>query len=231
MNQFFPIQTRKKRNQLFIGLLSLLPFVAGFNHTSLTNAKMNPHFSALAIEPLLNQKQISQKQRGVREGQVILTGEQGQYTGKMIVRASPAIAWAVLTDYDNYEKFLPDVAESNLVENNGNNKIFEQVKIIQAAIFSRRSKIRIAVTETYPKKIAFRMTSGKIKSLQGSWTIQPLSRPNGNMPIQLLITHQVEVDPGNVSWRGIFYGIYEDSLEETLQAISKEINRRAQINQ
>lgn len=208
MNQLF-----KKRGKSLTGLLSTMTLVA----------LMTSSWSAFAVEQLTSQKQV-----GVREGQVILTGTKGQYTGKMIVRANPAIAWAVLTDYDNYEKFLPDVAESKILENDGGTKVFEQVKVIRAAIFSRKSLIRIAVNETYPQKISFRMTSGELKSLQGTWTIQPLSSASGNQPIQLLITHQVNVDPGNKSWRGIFYGIYEDSLEETLQAIKTEINRRSQ---
>jgi hypothetical protein len=72
------------------------------------------------------------------------------------------------------------------------------------------------------------MISGELKSLEGTWTVQPLTSPSGKQPIQLLITHQVNVDPGNKSWRNIFYGIYEDSLEETLQAIKTEIDRRSQ---
>jgi ribosome-associated toxin RatA of RatAB toxin-antitoxin module len=210
MNQFF-----KKRGKLSKSFLSTMTLVA------LTTSS----FSAFAVEQLK-----SQKQAGVREGQVIVTGTKGQYTGKMLVRANTAIAWSVLTDYDNYEKFLPDVEESKLLEEDGNTKVFEQVKVIQAAIFSRKSLIRIAVDESYPQKIAFKMTSGELKSLQGTWTIQPLSSASGNQPIQLLITHQVNVDPGNKSWRGIFYGIYEDSLEETLQAIKTEINRRSMTN-
>lgn len=188
-------------------------------------ALITSSFSAFAVEQLKNQKQA-----GVREGQVIITGTKGQYTGKMIVRANMAIAWAVLTDYGNYDKFLPDVEESQIIESNGNNKVFEQIQVIQAAIFTRKSPIRLAVTESYPQKIAFTMTSGELKSLQGTWTIQPLSSVSGNQPIQLLITHQVSVDPGDKSWRGIFYGIYEDSLEETLKAIKIEINRRSQTN-
>lgn len=207
MNQFF-----KKRGKLTTSFLSIMTLAA------LTTSS----FSAFALE------QLNQKQSSVREGQVTVTGTKGQYTGKMIVRANTAIAWAVLTDYDNYEKFMPDVAESKLLENDGNAKVFEQVKVIQAAIFTRKSLIRIAVNESYPQKIAFKMTSGELKSLQGTWTIQPLQYASDNQPIQLLITHQVSVDPGNKSWRGIFYGIYEDSLEETLQAIKTEINRRSQ---
>ncbi|PSF35719.1 cyclase/dehydrase [Aphanothece hegewaldii CCALA 016] len=208
MNQPF------NRGKLFTGLLSAM---------TLATLMISNDVSA-ALGQLTSQKQV-----GVREGQVVVAGTKGQYTGKMIVRSTKAIAWAVLTDYDNYEKFLPDVEESRVIENNGNNKVFEQIKVIQAAIFTRKSPIRIAVSETYPNKISFKMTSGEIQSLQGSWTIQPLSVASEDQPIQLLITHQVTVDPGNKSWRGIFYGIYEDSLEDTLQAIKTEINRRSSM--
>lgn len=205
-----------KKNKLFIGLWSAIVF------TAITPCSA----PVLAVEQLLSQSQT----RGVREGQVVISGTQGQYTGKMIVRSTPAIVWSVLTDYNNYENFLPDVEKSKIIQNNGNNKVFEQIKVIQAALFSRRSLIRIAVNESYPNQINFKMVSGEIKSLQGSWKIQPLARPSGNQPIQILITHQVSTDPGNVAWRGIFYSIYEDSLEETLQAIKTEIGRRTSAN-
>jgi ribosome-associated toxin RatA of RatAB toxin-antitoxin module len=175
------------------------------------------------------EQQIAQKQVSLREGQVVLSGSRGQYTGKLLVTATPATVWAVLTDYDNFEKFMPDVRESKLLESSGDKKVFEQVRVVQALIFSRKTLIRLEAEEAYPQNIRFKMTSGDLKSLQGSWTLEYPASRGDNQPTQILITHQISVDPGAKSWRDIFYGIYEDSLERSLQAIEQEIARRSGI--
>jgi hypothetical protein len=59
-----------------------------------------------------------------------------------------------------------------------------------------------------------------LKALQGTWKIQPISAQ------QVLIEHQVKVDPGSTPSLSLFYSIYENSLKQTLEAIKKETEHR-----
>ena len=60
----------------------------------------------------------------LQAGEVSVTGESGQYVGQVVATGSVDAAWAVLTDYNNFASFFPDVEESQLLESNGNQKVF-----------------------------------------------------------------------------------------------------------
>lgn len=171
--------------------------------------------SPLAVAERVNPVLLaSQPQRA------ILTGRNGQYVVRIVVNSSADTAWKVLTDYNNFYQFLPNVTSSKLLKVQGNQKVFEQVYRIKALIVDETSRIRLSASETYPKQIAFKLVEGEVKALQGSWTIEPISSK------QVIIQHQVNVDPGSTRTRALFYSIYENTLKMTLEAIKKESERR-----
>ena len=162
----------------------------------------------------------------LREGQVLVTGEDGVYTCRFLVDASVDTAWQVLTDYNNFELFLPGVTDSELLETDGDRKIFEQISRIKTFIFSTKARIRMAVTESYPKKIAFNFLDGDLDNLDGTWILEPVSPYPSAPPNQVLITHQVTVEPNSTPSRSLFYNIYKNRLEKTLVAIQEEVEQR-----
>lgn len=161
----------------------------------------------------------------LREGRVVVTGDRGNYTARVLVTASKATTWEVLTDYNNFQQFLPNVATSQLLESNGNQKVFEQVNVFRVLAIAQRSRVRIAVTETYPQTIAFRLVEGDLGSLEGTWNLEPVSQIPGRQPDKVLISHQVAVDPGS-NPQGLFFSIYKNSLTNTLAALKQEIEQR-----
>lgn len=162
----------------------------------------------------------------LREGRVVITGDRGDYTARVLVTASNATTWEVLTDYNNFQQFLPNVVTSQVLATNGNQKIFEQVNIFRVFIITQRSRVRIAVTETHPKTIAFRLLEGDLGFLEGSWNIEPVSLVPGRRPDRILISHQVSVDPGS-NPQDLFFSIYKESLADTLAALKQEIEKRS----
>lgn len=180
---------------------------------------LTPTVSIAASNPIAQLP--AQEQTALRSGDAYLTGQDGQYTCRILVTAPVATAWKVLTDYNNFKNFLPNVTASQVVESKGNRKVFEQVYTIQALIFSQDSRVRIAATETYPKQIDFQMVDGDLESLKGVWRIDPVSAN------QVMITHQVSVTPKTKKNRALFYGIYEDTLENTLRAVKQQAEKLA----
>lgn len=161
----------------------------------------------------------TKQQPTLKEGQVAVTGSEGQYLGRLLIKAPIETAWEVLTDYDNFERFLPNVSDSQLLESNGNTKVFEQTNVAKVFFVTKKTRVRIETKETYPNKIDFRAIEGDIKSLQGVWRIQPT--PNG-----VLIEHQVAIDPGSEN-RDLFFALYQNGLVDTLEALKQEIKRRS----
>jgi ribosome-associated toxin RatA of RatAB toxin-antitoxin module len=154
-------------------------------------------------------------------------GQDGKYTCRLLVKSSVDNAWKVLTDYDNFAEFLPGVTRSALITSNGDRKVFEQINKIKTLIFSIESKVQIATIESYPQEIAFEAVAGDLEILDGKWTLEAVSPYPSAPPDQVLITHQVVVEPAKVPSDGIFFNIYEERLEETLMAIKQETEKRS----
>ena len=201
----------------FFGLIILTFFISIFFSPS-ANAKL---FDG-PVDKLPVLERVS-----LRQGKVTLLGEKGKYTCRVLADASVDSAWRVLTDYDNFAEFLPGVADSKLVESEGDRKVFEQINKIKTFIFSTEAEVKIEVTESYPQKIVFQAIDGDLETMNGEWLVEPVSPYPSAPPDKVLITHTVYVEPAGVPSKDIFYGIYEDSLENTLAAIKIESEKRS----
>ncbi len=159
----------------------------------------------------------SQEQAALRQGQVLLSGQDGSYTARVMANGSVETAWAVLTDYDNFANFLPGVESSQLLESSGSQRQFEQINVVRIFPITHRERTVISASEAYPAKITFNQVEGDLKKLQGAWYITGAGS-------QVMITHQVVVEPS--SNRGIFFAIYKDNLQKTMAALKQEVERR-----
>lgn len=163
----------------------------------------------------------TQTQTTLKAGQVVVSGENGQYTGHVLVTAPVDVAWKVLTDYEHFKDFLPGVVASRILSTAGNETVFEQVNSVRLLLFTQTSRLVIAATQQYPQQIKFHMQQGQIKSLNGIWQLEPVNTK------QVLITQKVQFDPGNAAPRGIAFNIYKNTLVDSLKAIKKETEKRA----
>lgn len=162
----------------------------------------------------------------LEQGKVILKGEKGNYLGLVMAVGTRESVWEVLTDYNNFENFLPNIASSTIVAESGNNVVFEQTNVVDLWLFQQDFKVKTKAIKQQPDRIDFQIVEGDLKKLIGSWQIQTISAN------KVLITHRVEVEPAGDIEKPFFYGIYESSLEETLNAIAVEvICRNNQENQ
>lgn len=151
---------------------------------------------------------------------VRVSGTNGQFFGQVVVSGTPSTAWEVLTDFNNFARIFPNVERSRLLRQEGNQVVFEQVNVVRVAVVTRRNRVVMSALQQYPREIRFRAIEGDVRSLQGVWQILPRS---GN---QVMITHQVTVEPGDGSPRGLFFTIYRSELRSTLAALKQEIERR-----
>ncbi|MEO0377463.1 MAG: SRPBCC family protein [Cyanobacteria bacterium P01_A01_bin.17] len=204
----------KTGQRLTAGLLGLGLVLGGSQALA---AKTHPfgageRFSSTAAQQLV----------AVQSGQVSVTGQNGQYRGEVLVQAPADMAWKVLTDYENFKNFLPNVSESRVISAEGNQKVFEQVNVFRVLTFKKQARVKMASTESYPKQVSFQVMEGDVKDLKGTWTI---SSP---APNQVLISHEVTVVPKDSDNKTMFFGIYKNSLKQTIAAVGKEVERRAQ---
>ncbi len=162
----------------------------------------------------------------LRRGLVVVTGSQGQYTARVLVTATLPQVWAVLTDYDNLAKFIPNMAVSRIVQDQGDRKVVEQVDRRQVFLINVVSRTVLDISEERLSKVSFRLAEGDLETLTGTWQIEPVSFVPRQPPTQVLITHTVTVQPKANVPAGTFFEIFEASLADTLRAIAKEVQRR-----
>ena len=205
MQCYFP-----KNHRLFIGYASAIALSLFVPLTVNAVPQSNPSLTQL---PGLEQTTL-------KAGRVVLTGEKGHYTGRVLVTAPLNTAWNVLTDYDHFKNFIPGVVSSKILQNNDQQTIFEQINVVKVFLFTQKSRLVIASSKHYPSQIDFQLKSGDIKSLNGIWRLDLISSN------QVLITQDVTFDPGSSVPRNLAFSIYKNALADSLKAIKLETERR-----
>jgi ribosome-associated toxin RatA of RatAB toxin-antitoxin module len=83
-----------------------------------------------------------------------------------------AIAHAVLTDYEQIPRFMPDVRTSRIVERSEGRVIVEQEAVARVLLFSKRISLVLEI-EDQPAVIRFRDRSGRsFTRYEGHWTLR-----------------------------------------------------------
>jgi ribosome-associated toxin RatA of RatAB toxin-antitoxin module len=166
------------------------------------------------------------QRHALRQGEVVVTGQNGRYVARVLVSGSQQQVWSLLTDYGNLPKFIPNLTSSRVISQQGNQKVVEQEDRRQIFLVSIASKVRLAIKESAPKKIDFKLISGDLQKMEGSWQIEPVIDHPRKPPTRMLITHTVFVQPHSNTPAESFYEIFKDSLSETMAAIQQEVKRR-----
>ena len=208
----------RKYRSLILPILGAIAFILTLTFSPIADAKLfDGPVDLLPVEQRV----------ALKNGEVIFLGEKGKYTCRILTNSSIEDAWQVLTDYENFSEFLPGVESSQLIEKKGDRIIVEQINKVKTLVFSIEARLQIAQTETYPQQIAFEAIDGDIKTLKGKWTLEPVS-PYPSAPAdQVLLTHEVVVEPNKSLSDEIFFKIYESRLKETVVAIKQETEKRS----
>lgn len=158
--------------------------------------------------------------------EVLLWGGQGQYEVMAATAVDGDTAWAVLTDYGNFARFLPTVAKSHVIEADGPRTIVEQVDRRRILLSTIESVVRTENLEINQQQISFRLLQGNLQHMYGHWRLDQAMSPSGVS--LLLVSQQVHAEADVGPFKGMFYTLFETSLVETIQAIRQEMERRAQ---
>jgi hypothetical protein len=105
------------------------------------------------------------------EPQVTVREQNGVYsvTARFQVMQPPAIALAVLTDYDNIPRFMPQIKTSVVLERDGEHVIVQQEAVSRLIAFSKRVHLVLDIAEA-PDALYFRDRCGRsFIRYEGAW--------------------------------------------------------------
>lgn len=154
-----------------------------------------------------------------RQSAIKVQGSNGSYRGEMLLRATPQQVWGVLTAYDQLAGKVPDIAESRVLERQGNRVELSQT-FRAPYTFGQRIQARLTMTESPLKRLTFQLVRGDfIRQLQGSWTLQPM--PGG----QLRLLYAVTVEPDLPLGKELFYRLFEQNVLKSLESLRQQMER------
>jgi len=100
-----------------------------------------------------------------REGDVVLVEAQAE------PRADLHLAWGVLTDYDRYAEFIPDLQSSRVLVRDTHTALIEQHGTAGFFLFRFPLEVRLAVTEEPFERVISKAVAGNFKELSGVYEL------------------------------------------------------------
>ncbi|MBU3981814.1 MAG: SRPBCC family protein [Desulfobacteraceae bacterium] len=139
-------------------------------------------------------------------------------TGEIYIGSQPEKVWTVLTDYDNLKNFIPNIIESGLLKDKGDEKIIVQTGRTEIFLFKKTSHIKLKVKEEYSKHIYFEQVGGDFKVYKGEWILEYYQEAQGTF-----LTFKSEVKPDFFAPLFITRYVQKRDLPIILEAIKRRV--------
>ena len=175
-------------------------------------------FSAPPVPAEDPDSELQEKYARLLEGDTVIYLERNDddiidVSGSIYIRSVPETIWAIITDYDNLANTMPKVRKSSLVEDNGKIKIVEQTSKTGVLFFKIKFSTKVAITETYPDSVSFKLISGDFETFDGRWVLVP-DEENGTF-----VNWSATVKPDFSAPGFIIDAVQKRDLRELLEAI------------
>lgn len=95
------------------------------------------------------------------------------------VRAAPERVWKVLTDYEQMDQFVPDLASCKVLSRSGREVIIEQFGTAHFLIMSKSIHLIVRALETPLSAIDIGLVSGDMKHYEAHWKLVALPDTGG----------------------------------------------------
>jgi ribosome-associated toxin RatA of RatAB toxin-antitoxin module len=155
-------------------------------------------------------------------GAVTVREEQGVYTvvARFVVDQPPAVALAVLTDYEQIPRFMPDVRTSIVRERAIGSAVVEQEAVSSVMMFSKRVHLVLEIEEQ-PDALIFRDRCGRsFVRYEGTWR---LSNQDGHTAITYELIAEPSFDvPGFMLKR-----LFRRDSAQMIERLRREIAARS----
>lgn len=110
--------------------------------------------------------------------------------GEIYIAASPQKVWEAITDYGNHKNFVPNVIDSGIISDNGNEKVMFEKGVSGIFIFRRTVNIKMKVWGESQKRLFFERISGDFEVYRGEWVLVDYPQGQGTF-----LTYKAEVKP------------------------------------
>lgn len=157
----------------------------------------------------------------VQESDITISrqGEVWVVAGNFLVPVAPAVAWAVLTDFDNMEHFLTNLSHSRVVAHQDNVLQVEQQGTARFGPFSIKFQSLREITLTPERRIHARGVSGTMRRFE---SIMELSEEEGGTRL----SYRAEMVPDFWLPSLLAPSLFRHETAEQFSAMVAEMQRR-----
>jgi ribosome-associated toxin RatA of RatAB toxin-antitoxin module len=134
--------------------------------------------------------------------------------------ADAATAWRVLTDYNRYPEFIPDLRMSRVVSRKGATVTVEQSGDATVWLFRMPLEVTFEISETPQSALSSRAIAGSMRALESRYTLVP--GPSG-----VNLEYAGRVAPGYELFGRIEQYAVRQNVARQFQALVDEIERYA----
>jgi ribosome-associated toxin RatA of RatAB toxin-antitoxin module len=136
------------------------------------------------------------------------------------LRAQPQVVWDVLTGYDRYAEFVPDLKFSRTLSRNGLSAVVEQHGVAGIFFYRFPMQVKLAITEEPFRTVRCESIAGNFRQLTGVYRLEP-----GTHGVRFLYDARLVPDfrlPPLIGLPAV-----RASVERQFRALIQEIERRA----
>ena len=137
-----------------------------------------------------------------------------------LLKADAATAWRVLTDYDRYAEFIPDLQVSRVVARDGAKITVEQSGDAALWLFKMPIHVTFEVNEMPPHSLQSRTVAGSVRVLASSYALAPIAAG-------VRLDYAGQIVPGFELVGRIEQMVVERNAARQFQALADEIARRS----
>ena len=136
------------------------------------------------------------------------------------LKADSATAWRVLTNYDRYPEFIPDLRASRVVACRGATVTVEQTGDATLWLLRFPLAITFEITEFPPNRLQSRGVAGSLRAISSSYWLTPASAG-------VRLDYAGHVAPGFELFGPLEQIAVQQSVARQFQALADEIERRS----
>lgn len=153
--------------------------------------------------------------RADRAGEAVLVSAE-----VFVPDADPAVAWSVLTDYDRYSEFVPDLHASRVRSRDAHGLVVEQRGDVRFLFMRQRVEATLAVSEVPLRSVDSVAIAGSFREFSGRYEIAPSGRGTR-------FTYAGRIVPGEAAPLWLTAAAVRWNVERHLEAMAGEMSRRA----
>lgn len=152
-----------------------------------------------------------------------LEGRQRHVFAKISIPYSLEQVWQVLTNYEAFFEFMPNITQSKQSKNPTGGIRLEQVrtKSLMGVNISGRSVFD--VEEKFPNEIHYQLIEGDLKAFSGYWRLEPWETSENKVGVYLI--YEISVLPKSIIPMVLVESVLRQDIPDTLLAVRQRVEK------